>query len=175
MDGGGCLDNLKAVEGRLLQIEGTHEVVLIGSQGLIGHLGDGHLDGHAVRHGLNDGISLSGKMDIQFGMGLSNALHGVSQTGSIDAGWIGQQIGDVVDGRRGVLQTVEVDAGLGVAERGALGSLGCLGLGSWGRLGLHQTLQDFVLDALQRAGLDQRLRVEGHAVAFVHQDGEADG
>ena len=176
MDGGGRLDNLTAVEGRLLQIERTHKLILIGGQGLIGHLCDGHLDRHAVRHCLHDGVALGSKVDAQFRMSLHNLLHDIGQTLRLYPCRESEQIGDVVDGRRGVLQTFEVDAGLGVAEGGSLGGLGCLGsLGSRRRLGLHQTLQDFVLDALQSACLNQRLRVEGHAVALVHQDGEADG
>ena len=149
------LDNLETIEGRLLQVEGTHKLILIGSQCLIGHLGDGHLDGHAVSQGLHDGVALGSKVDAQFRMSLHDLLHDIGQTLSLYPSRESEQIGDVVDSRRGVLQAVEVDAGLGVAEGGSLGGLGCLGsLGSRGRLGLHQTLQDFVLDALQSARLD---------------------
>ena len=42
------LHNLKAIEWCLLQVERTHELILVGRQRLITHLRDGHLDRQTV-------------------------------------------------------------------------------------------------------------------------------
>ena len=111
------LDHLEAVERRFLQVEGSDELILVLLQTLSAHLAHRNLYGCAVFGGLHDGVTLSREMHAKLRMGFHHLPNGISQTVGIRRSGEAEHVGDVVDGRRGILQTLEVDTRLGVGER----------------------------------------------------------
>ena len=108
------LDDLEAVERRLLQIERAYKLILIGSQRLITHLRYGHFHGHSVCQSLHDGVALGSKVNAQFRMSLHDQLHDTGQFVGLDASRIAEQIRDIIYRRRRILQALEIDASLGI-------------------------------------------------------------
>ena len=56
-------------------------------------------------------------MNAQFRMSLNHLLYNSSQFVCLDASRIAEQIGDVINGRSGILQTLEIDTRLGIGQR----------------------------------------------------------
>ena len=122
MDGALRLDYLEAIKRRFLQVEGLHELILVARQSLIRHLGNRHLGRHAVLQGLDDGVAFRSEMHAEFGMAFHNSLDRLGKLACFCACGEGQQVRNVIDRRRGILQAIEVDACLGIAQ----GSRVCL-------------------------------------------------
>ena len=81
---------------------------------------DGNLHCDAVGYCLNNFIALGCEVDMQFGMTLHYLLHRIGQSIGVSPCREGKHVGDVVDGRRGILQALIIDTRLGVAQRNAL-------------------------------------------------------
>ena len=169
------LDYLEAVQRSLLQVEGLHELVLIGIQFLLAHGGDRHLHGYTFVGCLYDGVALGREVDAQFGMALRNGLHGVSQLLGIGSFRIGQQVRNIIDGRGGILQAVEIHASLRIRKGHARLFLCLRRLLLLLRSASQHRLQNLVLNRLQRAGLHQRPGVQYYSVPLVHLHGQFDG
>ncbi len=60
---GGSLDDLGAVERRLLQIEGLHKLVFMFQQFIFTHLDDLHIDRSGTLERLHDSVPLGGEVD----------------------------------------------------------------------------------------------------------------
>ena len=174
------LHHLETIEGRLLQVERLHKVVLIGLQCLVGHLRDGHLHRYAVLQGLDNVVALCSEVDTQLRMLFYGLFDGSSQPLHLRTIGECQQIRNIVDGRGRILQTLEIDTRLGIGQRTRL----LPAFPSGGRLGAMSVLfpgrrqeggQYLILYSLQRLRLGQCLGIERHPVAFIDLHGELDG
>ena len=191
-------DDFEAVERTLFQVERAHELALV-----IGQLRFGHRvsrdDGLLFRLAdLHDVAAFASEVDGEFRMHPHQRLQRLSQSFGVGIFREDEQRGNVVNRADGLLHAVNVDTHLGIRKRRrhrlvstplrtiVLRSLrsarsdafvakrrknSFVSLNSFSQ----HLLEDFVLDALQRASLRQRLRVEGNAETLVDLNGQLDG
>ena len=99
----GGLDHFGTVERSLLQVEGTHKLVLVFRQFLLAHFGNVHLYRNTVLGRLDDAVALGREVDSQLGMSFNHTLDGIGQFVGVGSFRVGEQVGDVVDGGSRIL------------------------------------------------------------------------
>ena len=114
------LHHLEAVERSLLQVEWSYELILITIQLFFLHAADGHLHLHTVFGCLHDGISLCGKMHAELRMQVYHLLDTVGQLLCISSRGVSEQVRDIVNRRRRILQALEIDTRLSIRQRHTL-------------------------------------------------------
>ena len=177
-------DDFEAVERTLFQVERAHELAFV-----IGELRFGHRvsrdDGLLFRLAdLHDVAAFASEVDGEFRMHPHQRLQRLSQSFGVGILREDEQRWNVVNRADGLLHAVDVDTHLGIRKRNAdrlvRTTLRTIVLHSFDSLNSlnsfsQHLLEDFVLDALQRASLRQRLRVEGYAETLVDLNGQLDG
>ena len=165
-------DHLKMIERCPLNIEWTHKLPLMGCESLFAHTSDRNLNRHAACQGLHDGVPLCGEVYAHSGMRLYDQFNSTGQFVSRHALGIVEHTCGIIDRGQGILQTLEINAGLGIGQGYARRLFSTL-RGSSLVASLFCLLTEyFALHTLNGSLLDQCFRIERDTISLIHLYGE---
>ena len=165
----------ETAEHLVAEVERLHKIALVGLGLLFGQLQNVD-DGRCVFHLLHHAGLVGAEAHMQFGVIGDYGQYGLTKGVVADVGRQLQTHGDVVQRGSGVLDTLEIDAGLCKRQRhfgGRFGLVGCADSRRTARV--EQVRKQLVLNGLDGDAFGQLLSVELYVVALEDLCGQFDG